>query len=42
MQNINRITEFPVEEVSPSHNPCLSSRPEWYHGSCCGHLQEVE
>lgn len=39
--NIHRITEFPVQKVSPSHNPCLSSTPDWYHFSWCGHLQEV-
>lgn len=42
MLNLNRIPEFPVKEVSPSHNPCLSSTPDWYHGSWCGHLREVE
>lgn len=41
MLNINRVTEFPVKKVSPSHNPCLSSAPDFYHFSWCGHLQEV-
>lgn len=41
MLNTNRITEFRVKTVSPSHNPCLSST-NWYQSSWCGHLQEVE